>query len=207
MTVSEIIQETAKKYDLHQLDCMDFWYKRDDILFMAKEVRNIGYSTWTISFKPLYTDELVYQILEAGGGPSARYQWEQFKKRAALMRIRSGLTGPAKKICSSEYELPSTEEEYRKFYEKRFEEFMEMTKDIKDSDYATDTELSMINILAALHKKDYERATKLTDKISSLGRIFSKAKNTRPEDELLWYRDYLTWKKNIKKYIESVNGK
>lgn len=46
------------------------------------------------------------------------------------MRIRSGLTGPAKKICSSEYELPSAEEEYRKFCEKRFEEFMEMTKDM-----------------------------------------------------------------------------
>ena len=204
MTVSEIIKETVEKYKLHHLDYADFWYKRDDILFIAEEIRNIGTTTWTFSFKPLYADELVYQIYEAGGGPSAQYQWEQFKKRAALMRIRSGLTGPAKKICSSEYELPSTEEEYRKFYEKRFEDFMEMTKDIKDSDYATDTELSMINILAALHKKDYERATKLTDKISSLGHIFSKAKNTRPEDELLWYRDYLTWKKNIKKYIESV---
>ena len=179
MTVSEIIQETAKKYDLHQLDCMDFWYKRDDILFMAKEVRNIGYSTWTISFKPLYTDELVYQILEAGGMPNAKYLWEQFKKKAALMRIRAAVTGPAKKICSSEYELPSAEEEYRKFYEKRFEDFMEMTKDIKDSDYATDAELSMINILAALHGKEYERATKLINKISSLGIGFLRAKNTR----------------------------
>ena len=82
-----------------------------------------------------------------------------------------------------------------------------MTKVIKESDYATDTELSMINILAALHKKDYESATKLANKISSLGHIFSKAKNTRPADELLWYHDYLTWKKDIKKYIESVNGK
>ena len=206
MIVREVIQETAKKYNLHQLDCMDFWYKRDDMLFMAKEVRNIGYSTWTISFKPLYTDELVYQILEAGGMPNAKYLWEQFKKKASLMRIRAAVTGPAKKIYGSRCDLPSTEDDCRKFYEKHFEEFLEMTKDIKESDYATDAELTMINILAAIHRKDYKRAMKLTNKISSLGNVFPWVKNARPEEEILWGGDYLTWKKRIKKYIESVNG-
>lgn len=206
MTVSEIIQETAKKYDLHQLDCMDFWYKRDDILFMAKEVRNIGYSTWTISFKPLYTDELVYQILEAGGMPNAKYLWEQFKKKASLMRIRAAVTGPAKKIYSNRCDLPSAEDDCRKFYEKHFEEFLEMTRDIRESDYATDAELSMINILAALHGKEYERATKLINKISSLSIGFLRAKNTRPEEEILWHEEYPAWKKYLKKYIEGVKG-
>lgn len=206
MIVSEIIKETVKKYNLHHIDCADFWYKKDGVLFIARELRNIGWGTWTYSFKPLYADEIVYQIYEAGRGPIAKYEWEKFQKRAALMRISSGLTAPAKKIYSSRYEMPSTEEEYRKFYESHFEEFLEMTKDIKESDYATDAELSMINILAAIHEKDYKRAMKLTNKISGWIGVLPWAKNVRPEEELLWWREYHTWKNYIKKYIQKVNG-
>ena len=206
MNVSEIIKETVKKYNLHHIDCMDFWYKRDDILFIATEIRNIGYSTWTYSFKPLYTDELVYQILEVGWSPVAKYEWEQFKKRAALSRVRAGVTGPAKKIYKGRCDLPSTEEEYRRYYENRFEDFLKMTEDIKESDYATDAELSMINILTAIHEKDYKRAMKLTGKISSWIGVLPWAKNVRPEEELLWGDEYLTWKGYLKKYLRKTNG-
>lgn len=206
MNLPEIIKETVKKYKLHHIDCMDFWYKRDDTLFIATEIRNIGYSTWTYSFKPLYTDELVYQILEVGWSPVAKYEWEQFKKRAALSRVRAGVTGPAKKIYKGRCDLPSTEEEYRKYYEKHFEEFLEMTKDIKESDYNTDAELSMINILVAIHKQDYKRAMKLTNKISSWIGVLPWAKNVRPEEELLWRDEYLTWKRYLKKYLQKIDG-
>ena len=206
MNVSEIIKETVKKYNLHHIDCMDFWYKRDDILFIATEIRNIGYSTWTYSFKPLYTDELVYQILEVGWSPVAKYEWEQFKKKAALSRVRAGVTGPAKRLYKGRCDLPSTEEEYRRYYENRFEDFLKMTEDIKESDYATDAELSMINILTAIHEKDYKRAMKLTGKISSWIGVLPWAKNVRPEEELLWGDEYLTWKGYLKKYLRKTNG-
>ena len=206
MNVSEIIKETVKKYNLHHIDCMDFWYKRDDILFIATEIRNIGYSTWTYSFKPLYTDELVYQILEVGWSPVAKYEWEQFKKKAALSRVRAGATGPAKRLYKGRCDLPSTEEEYRRYYENRFEDFLKMTEDIKESDYATDAELSMINILTAIHEKDYKRAMKLTGKISSWIGVLPWAKNVRPEEELLWGDEYLTWKGYLKKYLRKTNG-
>ena len=206
MNLPEIIKETVKKYKLHHIDCMDFWYKKDDMLFIATELRNIGYSTWTYYFKPLYTDELAYKILEVGWSPVAKYEWEQFKKRAALSRVRAGVTGPAKKIYKGRCDLPSTEEEYRKYYEKHFEEFLEMTKDIKESDYYTDAELSMINILVAIHEKDYKRAMKLTNKISSWIGVLPWAKNVRPEEELLWRDEYLTWKKYLKKYLREMDG-
>ena len=206
MNLPEIIKETVKKYKLHHIDCMDFWYKNDDILFIATEQRNIGYSTWTYYFKPLYTDELVYKILEVGWSPVVKYEWEQFKKRAALSRVRAGVTGPAKKIYKGRCDLPSTEEEYRKYYEKHFEEFLEMTKDIKESDYNTDAELSMINILVAIHKQDYKRAMKLTNKISSWIGVLPWAKNVRPEEELLWGDEYLTWKGYLKKYLREMDG-
>lgn len=206
MNVSEIIKETVKKYNLHHIDCMDFWYKRDDILFIATEIRNIGYSTWTYSFKPLYTDELVYQILEVGWSPVAKYEWEQFKKKAALSRVRAGATGPAKRLYKGRCDLPSTEEEYRRYYENRFEDFLKMTEDIKESDYATDAELSMINILTAIHEKDYKRAMKLTGKISSWIGVLPWSKNVRPEEELLWGDEYLTWKGYLKKYLRKTNG-
>ena len=206
MSVSEIIKETVKKYNLHHIDCMDFWYKRDDILFIATEIRNIGYSTWTYSFKPLYTDELVYQILEVGWSPVAKYEWEQFKKKAALSRVRAGVTGPAKRLYKGRCDLPSSEEEYRRYYENRFEDFLKMTEDIKESDYATDAELSMINILTAIHEKDYKRAMKLTGKISSWIGVLPWAKNVRPEEELLWGDEYLTWKGYLKKYLRKTNG-
>ena len=206
MSVSEIIKETVKKYNLHHIDCMDFWYKRDDILFIATEIRNIGYSMWTYSFKPLYTDELVYQILEVGWSPVAKYEWEQFKKKAALSRVRAGVTGPAKRLYKGRCDLPSTEEEYRRYYENRFEDFLKMTEDIKESDYATDAELSMINILTAIHEKDYKRAMKLTGKISSWIGVLPWAKNVRPEEELLWGDEYLTWKGYLKKYLRKTNG-
>ena len=206
MNLPEIIKEVVKKYKLHHIDCMDFWYKEDDMLFIATEIRNIGYSTWTYYFKPLYTDELVYKILEVGWSPIAKYEWEQFKKRAALSRVRAGATGPAKKIYKGRCDLPSTEEEYRKYYEKHFEEFLEMTKDIKESDYHTDAELSMINILVAIHKQDYKRAMKLTNKISSWIGVLPWAKNVRPEEELLWRDEYLTWKQYLKKYLREIGG-
>ena len=206
MNLPEIIKETVKKYKLHHIDCMDFWYKKDDMLFIATELQNIGYSTWTYYFKPLYTDELVYKILEVGWSPVAKYEWEQFKKRAALSRVRAVVTGPAKKIYKGRCDLPSTEEEYRKYYEKHFEEFLEMTKDIKESDYYTDAELSMINILVAIHKQDYKRAMKLTNKISSWIGVLPWAKNVRPEEELLWRDEYLTWKKYLKKYLREMDG-
>lgn len=206
MNLPEIIKETVKKYKLHHIDCMDFWYKKDDMLFIATELQNIGYSTWTYYFKPLYTDELVYKILEVGWSPIAKYEWEQFKNRAASLRVRAVVTGPAKRIYRGRCDLPSTEEEYRKYYEKHFEEFLEMTRDIKESDYNTDAELSMINILVAIHEKDYKRAMKLTNKISSWIEVLPWAKNVRPEEELLWGEEYLTWKKYLKKYLREMDG-
>ena len=101
---------------------------------------------------------------------------------------------------------PLTEEEYRRYYENRFEDFLKMTEDIKESDYATDAELSMINILTAIHEKDYKRAMKLTGKISSWIGVLPWAKNVRPEEELLWGDEYLTWKGYLKKYLRKTNG-
>lgn len=148
----------------------------------------------------------MYKILEVGWSPVAKYEWEQFKNRAASRRVRAVVTGPAKRIYRGRCDLPSTEEEYRKYYEKHFEEFLEMTKDIKESDYNTDAELSMINILVAIHEKDYKRATKLTNKISSWIEVLPWAKNVRPEEELLWGDEYLTWKKYLKKYLREMDG-
>lgn len=42
MNLPEIIKETVKKYKLHHIDCMDFWYKKDDMLFIATELQNIA---------------------------------------------------------------------------------------------------------------------------------------------------------------------
>lgn len=77
---------------------------------------------------------------------------------------------------------------------------------LTDSPNLADAELSMINILAAIHEKDYKRAMKLTNKISGWIGVLPWAKNVRPEEELLWWREYHTWKNYIKKYIQKVNG-
>ena len=204
MNYEEILIECAKKYKLHHIDGMDLWMKTDDMLFIVENRPFVKEFNWECSFKPLYSDELLWRISEIGGGSFET--WEQFKKKGTSRRVDGVFVAPAKRFDFCTYEMPSSEEKIRALYESKIERFLEMTKDIKESDYATDAELSMINILAAIHEKDYKRAMKLTRKISSLIEVLPWAKNVRPEEEILWRDDYLTMKEPLKKYLREIVG-
>ena len=204
MNYEEILIECAKKYKLHHIDGMDLWMKTDDMLFIVENRPFVKEFNWECSFKPLYSDELLWRISEIGGGSFET--WEQFKKKGTSRRVDGAFVAPGKRFDFCTYEMPSSEEKIRALYESKIERFLEMTKDIKESDYATDAELSMINILAAIHEKDYKRAMKLTRKISSLIEVLPWAKNVRPEEEILWRDDYLTMKEPLKKYLREIVG-
>ena len=78
------------------------------------------------------------------------------KKKNAI-----GFVAPAKRFDFCTYQLPSSEEEIRLLYEHKIELFLDKVRVIHKSDYETETEVSLINILRAIHEGDYKRARQM----------------------------------------------
>ncbi len=197
MNYEEILIECAKKYKLHHIDGMDLWMKTDDMLFIVENIPFVKEFNWECSFKPLYSDELLWRISEIGGGSFET--WEQFKKKGTSRRVDGVFVAPAKRFDFCTYEMPSSEEEIRALYESKIERFLEMVKGIKESDYETETEVSLINILRAIHEGDYKRAKKLTKRIHTL------RKNILPEEQVLWHEEYWAIRSDILKYLKKID--
>lgn len=197
MNYEEILIECAKKYKLHHIDGMDLWMKTDDMLFIVENRPFVKEFNWECSFKPLYSDELLWRISEIGGGSFET--WEQFKKKGTSRRVDGVFVAPAKRFDFCTYEMPSLEEEIRALYESKIERFLEMVKGIKESDYETETEVSLINILRAIHEGDYKRAKKLTKRIHTL------RKNILPEEQVLWHEEYWAIRSDILKYLKKID--
>lgn len=197
MNYEEILIECAKKYKLHHIDGMDLWMKTDDMLFIVENRSIVKEFKWECSFKPLYSDELLWRISEIGGGSFET--WEQFKKKGTSRRVDGVFVAPAKRFDFCTYEMPSSEEEIRALYESKIERFLEMVKGIKESDYETETEVSLINILREIHEGDYKRAKKLTKRIHTL------RKNILPEEQVLWSDEYWSIRSDILKYLEKID--
>ena len=197
MNYEEILIECAKKYKLHHVDGMNLWMKTDDMLFIVQNRPIVKEFKWKCSFKPLYSDELLWRISEIGGGSFET--WEQFKKKGTSRRVNGVFVAPAKRFDFCTYEMPSSEEEIRALYESKIERFLEMVKGIKESDYETETEVSLINILRAIHEGDYKRAKKLTKRIHTL------RKNILPEEQVLWSYEYWSIRSDILKYLKKID--
>lgn len=199
MNYQEILVECAKKNGLHQIDGMDFWIKTGNLLFIIEDRwLNSKERTWACSFKPLYSDELLWRISEIGG--RSVETWEDFRKKGTSRRVDGVFVAPAKLISSCSYELASTEEAIRLVYENKIREFLEITETTDETEYETEKTVSMINILRAIHEKDYEKARELTKKIHIWG------ENTRPEDEVLWHDDYRQMRRDILNFLKKLQA-
>lgn len=196
MNHETILIECAKKYKLHHIYGMDLWMKSDDLLFIVQNHPISKGFMWRCSFTPLYSDELLWRISEIGGGSVET--WEQFKKLGTSRRVNGVFVAPAKRFDFCTYQIPSSEEEIRALYESKIERFLEMVKGIKESDYETETEVSLINILRAIHEGDYKRAKKLTKRIHTL------RKNILPEEQVLWSYEYWSIREPILKYLKWI---
>lgn len=196
MNYQEVLVECAKKNRLHHINGMDFWMKTDDMLFIAQN-RSISKGfTWRCSFKPLYSDELLWRIKEIGH--SSVETWEDFTKKGMGRRVNGVFVAPAKRFDFCTYQLPSSEEEIRLLYEHKIELFLDKVRVIHESDYETETEVSLINILRAIHDKDYKMAEKLTRRIHVL------RKNHLPDEQVLWSQEYWAIREQILKYLKAI---
>ena len=200
MNYQEILIECAKNHDIHNINGVDFWMKTEDLLFIIQDRPVPPARTWRCCFKPLYSDEVFWRIAEVKL-PSVT--WEDFRKKGTSRRVNGVQVAPSKKLSFCTYQLPSSEEEIRALYENKILEFLDMVKNVKETDYKTDAELSMINILRAIHEKDYARAKKLTKKIISF-EIPPFRVNKYPEDEVMLSDYYPIWKDSILKYLQKI---
>lgn len=195
MILDPIIKECAKENNLHHKGPCSIWYKTDDLLFIATSIFvSAEEQKWVCAFKPLYSDELLWKILETFSKTGDK--WEDFKKYGTPRRIDGVCVAPAKILYSYNYKLCSSEEEQRALYNRMIEEFIEKTKAITEADYSSETEVSMTNILNAIHEGDKARAKKLAWKIKPW------PGNKKPSDERLFYDDLHIWRSGIFKYLK-----
>jgi len=168
-----VMNECKKKYDLQKKED-HFWLIKRDILFhfwprlQKCDGRFRLYAG--ICFKPLYADEIRWELFsqEAHGDTNEQFSYAFLAKQPTSHRVVGMYKGP-EKIIHDEWVWVdcNNTEELRYAMGKVIEEQLQLIEGIREEDYKTETEVSMINIFRAIRHNDYKTAWRLTWKIKS----------------------------------------
>jgi len=195
----EVLKECGKEYGFHFADTGSLWMKTKDLLFIIDEgSASWEARTWECSFKPLYSDELLWRMAETLD--SFHETWEDFKKKGTSRRVNGVFVAPAKVIFSAERREIASKEELIEVYKELLEKTLERIKEMCESDYVSDTEVSIINVLRLIHEKDYAGAKKLVKKMHGITVV-------RPKGEVLVTVDNNIMKTMTLKYLKNINKK
>ena len=212
-----IIKECKKKYDLKKKDVRLYVVRNDMTFHFWPRLKRIDgqFLLYTgIRFKPHYADEICWALSAQSTSPYFPYEWHA--NHPFSYRI-VGLPGP-EKIIHDEW-IPidcKTTEELKVEIEKVIEQTLRIIEGVTEKDYATATEVSMINIFRSIRHNDYKTASRLTWKIKEawFDKYYEKKgilPADRPhhqtaEDETA-INAYYMWKSPLLKYIRKNKKK